>query len=127
MSKKNSRWKADDLRRLLARSETHNQGGDSGAPAVVERRVGYGALGKTKVQKADHGYFHVRVTSFRVRLLDEDNLCEKYHVDCCRYAGILPDDSARKARITTTQQKVSSTAEERIEIEIESIPPALPK
>jgi hypothetical protein len=91
---------------------------DTGKNPVVERRSRDGALGKRQSQKRDTGTFLVRVTAFRVRLLDEDNLCEKYHVDCCRYAGLLPSDAAGKAKITTSQEKVGSEAEERVEIVI---------
>lgn len=99
-------------------------GGDRKGPgAVLERRAGDAALGKAQTKGADSGKFFVRVTSFRRRLLDEDNLCEKYHVDCCRYAGLLPSDSAAKARIVTTQEKVGSEAEERTVISIERMPP----
>lgn len=60
----------------------------------------------------------MRVTSYRVRLLDEDNLCEKFHVDCCRYAGILPSDAPDKAHIVVTQKKVAKKAEQKTLVEI---------
>lgn len=78
-------------------------------------------LAARKAKKADRRFFFIRVTSFRRRLLDEDNLCEKFHVDLCRYVGVLPDDSAAKARIVTTQEKVSRAEEERTEIEIDIV------
>jgi hypothetical protein len=62
--------------------------------------------------------FLVLVTSFRRRLLDEDNLCEKFHVDCCRHAGLLPDDSAKTTRIETRQVIVKDDEDLRTEIEI---------
>lgn len=72
--------------------------------------------------KARHsGKFFVRVVSFRRRLLDEDNLCEKFHVDCVRYAAIIPSDAPGRCRIVTTQEKVRSKEEERTEILIEQI------
>jgi Holliday junction resolvase RusA-like endonuclease len=87
----------------------------------LERRSRNGSLAKAKTQTGDSRKFLVRVTSYRIRLLDEDNLCEKYHVDCCRYAGIISDDSAAKARIETSQQKVKTKGEERTEIQISRI------
>lgn len=60
----------------------------------------------------------MRVTSVRKCLLDEDNLCEKYHVDCLRYSGIIPDDSPDKVRIETTQRKAAKGEEEHTLIEV---------
>lgn len=95
---------------------------DGEAPAaVVERDLRPRPLAKGKAEKPDTGKFLVRVTSFRRRLLDEDNLCEKYHVDCARYAGLLPGDDPSQARIETRQEKVRSKEEERTEIVIERL------
>lgn len=85
---------------------------------VVERSAGVGTLGPKKTKAVDPRKFLVRVTSFRRRLLDIDNLCEKFHVDCCRYAGILPSDAPGQTKIEVSQQKVASKEEERTEIEI---------
>lgn len=95
-----------------------SQNRDTRTPPVLERHSRNGAVGKVSVQKGTGGNFLVRVKAFRCRLLDEDNLCEKYHVDLCRYAGILPSDAAGKAKIETSQEKVGSEAEERVEIVI---------
>lgn len=86
--------------------------------ALVERALGDGPLAAGEGQDGHPRKFLVRVTSYRVRLLDEDNLCEKYHVDLCRYAGLLRSDAAGKARIVTTQEKVGSREDERTVIEI---------
>lgn len=91
---------------------------DTDTPAILERYSGASSLGKKKDKGSDSVRFLVRVTSFRVRLLDEDNLCEKYHVDCCRYAGVLPDDAPEKTSIEVSQQKVSRKEDERITIDI---------
>lgn len=93
----------------------------SAAP-IVERRPRARALGKKKDEGSNPVRFLVRVTSFRIRLLDEDNLCEKYHVDCCRYAGVLPDDAPAQTRIEVRQEKVRSKEQERIEIAITKLP-----
>ena len=66
---------------------------NSGPAAVVEHDPGDAPLAAETLQRPDRRQFLVRVTSFRRRLLDEDNLCEKYHVDLCRYAGAIPDDA----------------------------------
>lgn len=92
------------------------------APAtVVERNLRTRPLAKGKTQGGDSGRFLIRVTSHRVRLLDEDNLCAKYVVDCCRYAGLVPGDAPATTQIATGQKKVRSKAEERTEVVIERI------
>lgn len=65
--------------------------------------------------------FSVVVTSYRRRLLDEDNLVEKWHVDALRYAGILPADSPDQARIQVKQEKVRTKEEECTVITIEPL------
>lgn len=59
----------------------------------------------------------------RVRLLDEDNLCEKYHVDCCRYAGLIPDDAPSLVRIQTLQRKARRGEAEHTQVEIYRLVP----
>ena len=78
-------------------------------------------LAAPQTQGRDRQRFLVRVTSVRKRLLDEDNLCEKYHVDLCRYAGIVPNDSPDKTKIEVSQRKAKKGEEERTVIEVEEI------
>ena len=85
---------------------------------ILEPDLRDGALGEGETKGTDSARFLVRVTSFRVRLLDEDNLCEKYHVDCCRYAGLLSGDDPSQAKIETGQQKVKRKDQEHVLIEI---------
>ncbi len=91
---------------------------DSRPDAFVECGSGNGSLAAGKVKKADGAKFLVRVVSVRRRLLDEDNLCEKYHVDLCRYAGVVPCDSPERCQIQTTQRKAAKGETERTEIEV---------
>ena len=62
--------------------------------------------------------FSVRITSYRVRLLDPDNLCGKYFVDCLRYSGIISDDTAEVVDYSIRQEKVRTKAEEATLIEV---------
>lgn len=87
-----------------------------------KRRAGDGPLGAPQAQASHSGKYVVRVTSFRVRLLDTDNLVPKWHVDALRYAGVLPSDAPDRCEIETKQKKVSAKAEERTEILIEKLP-----
>lgn len=71
---------------------------------------------RTKAQNPKR--FLVRITSVRGRLIDEDNLCEKYVVDCCRYAGLLPGDGPGQTKIETAQRKVGEGEEEHTVVEV---------
>lgn len=90
-----------------------------GTSAVMECAVGDGPLAAPQAQASDSGRYLVRVVSYRTRLLDEDNLAEKYHVDACRYAGLIPTDSPDRTTIHVSQEKVKTKAEERTEIMIQ--------
>lgn len=90
----------------------------AGPAPVLEPDSGHEPLATGQVQKADPGMFLVRITSVRKRLLDEDNLCEKFHIDCLRYAGLLPDDDPAETRIQTTQRKTRKGEAEHTEITI---------
>ena len=107
---------------ILANSSVPTRG-SSPAP-VVECTPRSSALRPRKGKGASAGLFLVRITSRRRRLLDEDNLAEKYHVDCCRYAGVLPSDAAGKAQIETRQEKVGCAEDECTVIEILQVAPA---
>lgn len=85
---------------------------------ILERDPWHGAMDAHEAQRGNPVRFLVRVTSFRRRLLDEDNLCEKYVVDCCRYSGLLPGDAPETTRIEVCQQKVSGEKDERTEVVI---------
>lgn len=84
----------------------------------LERDSGDEPLGASQVQEADSIRVRVRVVSIRKRLCDEDNLCEKFHVDCLRYLGAIPDDSPEKVSIETTQRQAAKGEDERTEITI---------
>ena len=89
--------------------------------AELERRLKVAPPQQDAVQTCASRVLLVRVTSVRSRLIDEDNLCEKYHVDCCRYAGLIPDDSPDLVRIETRQRKTLKGEEECTAIEVFSI------
>ena len=74
-------------------------------------------MGKEEVE-GQHTRRSVTVTSYRVRLLDPDNLCIKYHIDGLRYAGIIRDDTANDIELFVKQHKVATRKEERTEIEV---------
>lgn len=58
------------------------------------------------------------ITDVRKRLLDDDNLAEKFHVDCLRYEKIIQGDSTGYFRIFTTQRKCTKEESPHTLIEI---------
>lgn len=97
-----------------------NQQDDATAPvhSELERRALDGTMGTAEVERDYSGDFLVRVTSVRRRLLDDDNLCEKYLVDALRYSGLLPGDSPRTTRIETGQRQAKEGEDEHTLVEI---------
>jgi hypothetical protein len=93
---------------------------DCGSPRPVPKRAPLRRIPKeVQDEVRGAGKCLVRVTSFRCRLLDTDNLTPKWHIDALRYAGCLRGDSPEQAVIQTGQVKVRHKRDERTEIEIE--------
>jgi hypothetical protein len=95
-----------------------NQTHRAGKTAKLERNSGNGSLAKSEAEKGNSERVLVRVTSVRKRLIDEDNLCEKFHVDACRYAGLLHADSPGETKIEVCQRKAEKDEAEHTIIEI---------
>ena len=89
--------------------------------AIMERDTRNAALEPDEVQGGPRQSILVRVTSIRKRLLDEDNLCEKYHVDLCRYAGVISGDEAGQTKIEVAQRKAAKGETEKTIIEVFAI------
>lgn len=107
------------LRLNAEAGEADIQPDDSGTPAIVERHPRDGAVGAVPVQKGTGRQILIRVTAVRTRLLDEDNLCEKYHVDLLRYAsGGALGDSPATTRIEVRQEKAQAGEREEVRIEV---------
>lgn len=77
------------------------------------------SLGTAPREEANSSRVRVRVISFRRRLIDPDNLCPKWHIDCLRYSGLIPDDRVQDIILEVSQQKVKSKSDECTRIEIE--------
>ena len=101
-----------------ARVATADKAVDTGETAIVERGNEHAPFRKDKTKEGDRRRFLVRVVSVRNRLLDEDNLCEKFHVDVLRYAGIIAGDEAGRCTIQTSQRKAQKGESEHTEIEV---------
>ena len=113
-------WDFDKLPEHLKRkiNEQLHKASDTGTAPKLERALGNGPLAACKAEKGNSSRVLIRVTSIRNRLLDEDNLAEKYHVDACRYAGLLLSDEPGKTKIEVGQRKAGKGEVERTEIEI---------
>jgi hypothetical protein len=111
---------------FLRRNATDDPARSDSARAmpIAEPPASNGALATRQAQARDTRKRIVRLTSYRVRLLDTDNVCGKFHTDAIRYcgAGILPDDAPDRCEIFTSQIKVATKAEERTRIVIELLP-----
>jgi len=84
----------------------------------MERHAVAQPLAADEVQEGTGGRVLVRFTSVRKRLLDEDNLCAKFHCDLLRYAGLISGDEPGKTSIKTTQRKAGKGEAEHTAIEI---------
>lgn len=83
-----------------------------------EQNVPNAPDGKNARKAINAGRILVRVTSYRFRLLDPDNLCPKYFIDCLRYAEIIPNDREEDISLEVRQVKVNRRGEERTEIQV---------
>ena len=84
-------------------------------PAIV-----IGAVGK---EEAEGRYLQrnlVRITSYRCRLLDPDNLAGgcKYAIDAIRKAKVIPDDREQDIRLEVYQATCATRKEEKTVIEV---------
>jgi hypothetical protein len=95
--------------------------GSAGQASELERDTGDGAVAKVQIQTAVSGRFRVVVKTYRRRLLDIDNLCEKYHIDLLRYSGVIPSDAPGVTQIEVCQEKIGSKEPERVVIEVRKL------
>lgn len=84
-----------------------------------EQVVRHESVATVKRKKENPRCRILRITSYRTRLLDTDNLCPKYFVDALRYAGTIRDDSTKHIDLQVRQEKVKHRKEEKTVIEIE--------
>lgn len=103
-------------------------GGHPRPAPQLERHPWNEPLAALPVQKTPRPHFLVRITSHTRTLVDEDNLCEKYHLDLCRYSGIIPEDNPHTAHIETlqVQSQEEFTRIEIFEYEPERLDPEVP-
>jgi hypothetical protein len=84
-----------------------------------QRPLRHEQMAKAKGKKAVPRCRVLKITSYRRRLLDTDNLCPKYFIDALRYAGVIDDDTPKHLALQTQQEKVTHRCEEKTLIELE--------
>lgn len=87
-------------------------------PAKPKRNPVPKQVGDNGDKKADSARYVVCYTDVRKRLLDEDNAVSKWHTDCLRRAGIIPDDNPEVCKIIVTQRKCLKGEEPHCLIEV---------
>lgn len=73
-------------------------------------------------EKESAGRSHVRITSYRIRCCDIDNITggAKFLIDSLRYAGVIRDDRPEDITLEVRQRKVTSREQEGTLIEVET-------
>lgn len=89
--------------------------------AFAEQVIRNEPLAAVERKEAHSGRVFVVIKSYRCRLTDPDNLCGKYFLDCCRYAGFLRDDTAAEIDFSITQEKVKRKEDEKTTVEITAL------
>ena len=105
------------LEKYEAKQAAHQARADRPPSAKPKQVARHEPLVKEATERPDTRR-RVTVSSYRVRLLDQDNVCVKYHVDGLRYAGVIRDDTTNDIELFVRQYKVKTRQEERTEIEV---------
>jgi hypothetical protein len=118
----------DELRRHFpnASKSTINANSDPDHPRPnpqLEHSPGPVPLATDQVEEANPGRVRVCIVSVRKRLLDPDNLCEKYALDCLRTIKGIRGDEPDKITLETTQRRAQKGEEEKTEITVYEINP----
>jgi hypothetical protein len=111
----------DAMRRCMHREPTlktnaNHQTYNTGTIAKLEQNTRHGSLAKKPIETHTASRVHIRFESVRKRLLDPDNICEKWTLDCLRYIGVIRGDEPDKITLETTQRRASKNEEEHTEI-----------
>jgi hypothetical protein len=90
------------------------------ADPVPQSPAHHGPLAKEEGEAGDAARRLVRITSYRCRLLDKDNLYGgvKYLLDSLRYAKLIRDDHPEAIELEVLQKKVKTKKEQKTITEI---------
>lgn len=94
----------------------------SAAPSPNPQRAAQADVARpAQREKENAGRYAVVITSFRVRLADDDALIGKYFVDALRYSGLLASDEVGGLDYKVRQEKVAHKSDEKTVVEITPI------
>lgn len=97
-----------------------DKAGGEGEVSILERSVGPKSVRPKDLTIPHSGRVFVRIKVFRQRLTDTGNDCWKYHLDACRYLGLLADDNDATIHLAEEpHEKVKTKEEERVELTLE--------
>lgn len=101
----------------IGRQNLLNKAGGYGEMSIMERSVGPASVRPQDLTIPHSGRVFVRIKVFRQRLTDTGNDCWKYHLDACRYLGLLADDNDATIHLAEEpHERVKTKEEERVEI-----------
>lgn len=107
---------SQDFLDLNEASDINLNSGSRGS--VTQSAVQHGPDGKVEGKEGHPIRHSVRITSYRKRECDPDNLVGKFFIDSLRYAGIIHNDRAADIDYSITQKKVEKKESEKTLIEI---------
>lgn len=113
----------DDLKRLFPNASAStlraNLSTDGAGPtAVVERSPKAKPLAANQIKAQGPERLRIVFVSVRKRLLDPDNVCEKWMLDALRFVGAICGDEPDKIALETTQRKARKGEVEHTEITV---------
>lgn len=101
----------------IGRGKLFDKAGGEGEVSLLERSAGPKSIRPKDLTIPHSGRVFVRIKVFRQRLTDTGNDCWKYHLDACRYLGLLADDNDATIHLAEEpHEKVKTKDEERVEI-----------
>lgn len=104
----------------LKKTKFLDKAGGEGEMSLLERGPRSKSVRPPNLTIPHSGRVFVRVKVFRQRLTDTGNDCWKYHLDACRYLGLLADDNDATIHLAEEpHEKVQTKDEERVEITLE--------
>lgn len=108
----------NQLRRLFPNASPDCLAENTRQDAELERDTSNAPLEAVEGQKGAAGRLLIRFVSVRKRLLDPDNLSEKWLLDCLRNCGAIEGDEPEEISLETGQRKVEKGEAEFTLIEI---------
>lgn len=115
-------------KRLLAKLKRMPRGILNDHETTTERQISdpkpepalrHEPLGTAQRKKTNPSRCVLRITSYRCRLLDVDNLCPKYFIDALRYCRAIRGDAPTDIELQIRQEKVAHKCQQMTLIEVE--------